>query len=165
MMKPILIVMILSIALTFFFADRANEVPNFQHPQYQIYTAGQPSPEDFQQIAAMGIRTVINVLPEQERIAQEKQVVTANNMVYVAFPFQTYGFETETIEQFADLLLTSEKPILIHCSTGNHVGGLWFAYRVLAQRTPLWLALKEGREIGMKPELEERLFDWIVQHS
>ena len=164
-MKNLLVVVILPVALTFLFADPIDQVPNLQHPQYQIYTAGQPTPQGIEEIAAMGIKTVINVLPDNERIPQEAQVVTANNMGYAALPFQTHAFKMETIEQFADLLLTSEKPVLIHCSTGNHVGGLWFAYRVLAQKTPLWLALKEGREIGMKSDLEERLFDWVVQHS
>jgi uncharacterized protein (TIGR01244 family) len=160
-----LLVMILPLAFTFLFAEPANQVPNFQHPQYQIYTGGQPSPDGFEWIAAMGIKTVINVLPDQERIPEEAGVVNANNMEYVMLPFQTYAFEMETIEQFADLLMTSQKPVLIHCSTGNHVGGLWFAYRVIAQKAPMWLALREAREIGMQPQLEERLFTWVAQHS
>jgi uncharacterized protein (TIGR01244 family) len=153
------------IVFTFAFSQALDPIPNLQHPQYQIYTAGQPTDEGFRQLATMGIKTVINVLPEKECIPGETQIVTANGMKYITVPFNLNGFNKETILRFAQILDQVEKPVLIHCSTGNHVGGMWFAYRVIAEKAPLWLALKEARQIGMKPQLEDSLFDWVVKQS
>lgn len=153
------------IIFTFAFGQSLDQIPNLQHPQFQIYTAGQPTEEGFRQAAAMGIKTVINVLPEKECIPDEAKMVTANGMKYITIPFHTSGFKKDTIMQFAEILDQAEKPVLIHCSTGNHIGGMWFAYRVMAQKAPLWLALKEGRQIGMKTELEDPLFDWVTKQS
>jgi uncharacterized protein (TIGR01244 family) len=104
-------------------------------------------------------------LPEKEFIQDEARMVKENGMVYITVPFETSGFSKETIDRFAQVLNTAEKPVLVHCRTGNHVGGLWFAYRVISQKTPLWLALKEGRTIGMKPELEDGIFNWVVKQT
>jgi uncharacterized protein (TIGR01244 family) len=164
-MKNVIVVIIILNILTILSAKPVNQVPNLQNPQYDIYTAGQPTEEGFQQVAAMGIKTVINVLPERYCLPGEAEMVVANNMTYRTQPFQTSEFRKETILQFADLLKNSKKPVLIHCSTGNHVGGLWFAYRVLKQRIPLSQALEEGRKIGMRPVLEGALLDWIVSQD
>ncbi len=49
-------------------------------------------------------------------------------MTYISFPFETSGFKLQTIRNFGMLLEKTPKPMLIHCSTGNRVAGLWFGY-------------------------------------
>ena len=110
----------------------------------------------------MGIKSVINVLPEKECLAQEEMFVTEQKMVYNKFPFEPGKLNMAMVQKFGVLLQNQQRPVLIHCSTGNHVAGLWFAYRVLAEKAPLALALKEARTIGLQPEMENRIFDWVV---
>lgn len=162
-MRYIIVLFILLIAFPILLAD--DNIPNLQQPSYKIFTSGQPTEEGFRLLDAMGFKTVVNVLPEPECLANEKQMVTSNNMVYRTFPFDLTAFKLATIHEFAALLKTVDKPVLIHCSTGNHVGGLWFAYRALIDKVPLPEALKEGRQIGMKPELEDALFTWVTAQS
>lgn len=159
-MKYVLALFFVLIAFAFTFADE--NLPNLQQPSYKIYTAGQPTETGFQQAADMGVKTVINVLPEKDCIANEEQTVTSKKMTYHALPFSTTDFKMSTVRDFAVLIKSVEKPVLVHCSTGNHVGGLWFAYRVLMEKAPLPIALIEGRQIGMKPELEDALFAWVI---
>ncbi len=142
----------------------AGEIPNLQQPQDKIFTSGKPDQGGFDHIAASGIKTVINVLPERNCVPGEAEIVMSNNMDYRTVPFHLFEFRKETIEQFADVLKNAQKPVLIHCGTGNHAGGIWFAYRVLVEKAPLDEALKEGRMIGMRKELEERLFDWVLEN-
>jgi uncharacterized protein (TIGR01244 family) len=146
----------------FLFAIPANLVPNLQSPRPEVYTSGQPTNEGFEQLANEGIRSVINVLPEKYCVKDEAQIVMANGMAYRAIPFNTSSFRKETVEQFADILRTIKKPVLIHCSTGNHVGGMWFSYRYLIENRKLEEALMEGRMIGLRPELEKDLVTWVV---
>lgn len=162
-MRYILALFLVILAFTFTLADQ--NLPNLQQPSYKIYTAGQPTEEGFKQLAEMGVKTIVNVLPEKECVPNEEQTVKSNKMEYHALPFSTTDFKMATIRDFATLMKTVNRPILVHCSTGNHVGGLWFAYRVLIEKSPLPVALIEGRQIGMKPDLEDALFTWVINQS
>lgn len=151
--------------ITFGFSIPAEEVPNFQVARYEVFASGQPTQEGFRLLAESGMKTVINVLPTAECMMNEENMVKTNDMVYEHFPFETSGFKRETFENFAVLLAKAEKPVLVHCSTGNHVGGLWFGYRVLVDKAPLPLALKEARRIGMKSDLEDAMFHWLTSQQ
>ena len=161
-MKSLTLLITILATFVFILAYSVDQIPNLQQPQVFVYTSGQPSEEGFRKLSAMGIKTVINVLPENQCVPNESEIVTANNMTYRSVPFHLSGFKKETIEHFAEVLKKAEKPVLIHCATGNHVGGLWFAYRVLEQDIPFEQAISEGRKIGMRPELENALFLWIA---
>ena len=163
-MKHKVSILVLLAAFSAFGAAGIDEpIPNLQQPKYMIFTAGQPTAVGFDQIAAMGVKTVINVLPEKECLEGEDIVVTSNGMEYQQLPFDPAGLSMEKLGKFAELLSRAEKPVLIHCSTGNHVGGLWFAYRVLLNNASLPQALKEARRIGMKPAMEDVVFQWITE--
>lgn len=154
-----LLLIVLGAALAF----GTDQIPNLQQPRFNIYTAGQPTDDGFKEIAAMGVKTVINVLPEKDCLPEEASMVENHKMAYRTLPFDTTGFKMETVREFAKMLeIAREQPILIHCSTGNHVAGLWFAYRVLIEKAPIAPALKEARRIGLKPELEDSLFNWVL---
>ena len=146
----------------FVFGYSVDQIPNLQQPKVFVYTSGQPSEEGFSKLSSMGIKTVINVLPENQCVPNEGELVRANNMTYRSVPFHLSGFKKHTMEHFAEVLKRADKPVLIHCATGNHVGGLWFAYRLLEQNIPLEQALAEARKIGMRPELENALYLWIA---
>ncbi|HEY7162077.1 MAG TPA: sulfur transferase domain-containing protein [Acidobacteriota bacterium] len=161
-MKNLALFITLIGTFVFVFGYSVDQIPNLQQPQVFVYTSGQPSAEGFQKLSEMGIKTVINVLPENQCVPNEFEMVTANHMTYRSVPFHLSGFKKQTIEHFAEVLKKAEKPVLIHCATGNHVGGLWFAYRLLEQNIPLEQALSEARKIGMRPELENDLYLWIA---
>lgn len=139
--------------------------PNLQAPRPQIYTSGQPTETGFREAAAMGVKTVVNVLPEKDCWKVEPAVVGNQGMTYKTIPFSTTTFDRQAIRKFETALKTAQKPILIHCRTGNHAGGLWFAYRVLIEKAPVENALNEARKIGMKPDLEARLVKWVSQQK
>jgi uncharacterized protein (TIGR01244 family) len=161
-MKINIAFVIFSVIFVMGFAGTAG-IPNFQSPRYEIYTAGQPNEEGFQQVAAMGVKSVINVLPEKECLKDEEMMVVNNKMIYNKFPFNPSNVNMAMVQKFGQLLQNQEKPVLIHCSTGNHVGALWFAYRVLGEKAGLATALKEARQIGLTPEMENAIFDQVVQ--
>jgi uncharacterized protein (TIGR01244 family) len=147
----------------FAFAAPTGDLPNLQHIRYQVFTSGQPTIVGYSELTTMGIQTVINVLPEQECQPGEESMVRANNMKYLHEPFHPNDLNRKTVEEFTVLLHSAKKPLLIHCSTGNHVGGLWLAYRVLIERAPLATAIDEARRIGIQPAMEEAVVSWISE--
>jgi protein tyrosine phosphatase (PTP) superfamily phosphohydrolase (DUF442 family) len=66
------------------------------------------------------------------------------------------------VERFAYVLETAKKPVLIHCSTGNHAAAVWFSYRMLYEDASLDQALVEARLIGLRPQLEETLIGSVL---
>jgi uncharacterized protein (TIGR01244 family) len=149
----------------FVYADPNDSIPNLQQVRYTVFSAGQPTVIGYGQLAAMGVKTVINVLPTKECLPEEPTLAMVNGMTYHNIPFDPTQLTVKTLEEFALVLQSSEKPVLIHCSTGNHVGGMWFAYRVVIEKAPLALALKEGRRIGMQPAMEDMVFQWVTNPS
>jgi uncharacterized protein (TIGR01244 family) len=164
-MKYSILLIVALISFSFVYAQQLDPLPNLQQPRFSVFTSGQPTVEGFRLIADTGIQTVINVLPSADCLTNEAGIVSGNKMDYYHFPFETSGFQKDTFEEFAILMAKVKKPVLIHCSTGNHVGGLWFGYRVLVDRAPIATALKEARRIGMKPALEDEMFNWLASQQ
>ncbi len=138
-----------------------DSLPNLYQPRDDIYTSGQPTSAGFDQLSSMGIRSVINVLPERDCIPGENGMVISQGMKYYQVPFDPQGLNVGTIHHFARLLCTVDRPVLVHCSTGNHAGGMWMAYRVLIEHASLPQAIAEGRMIGMRPSMEIVVLRWL----
>ncbi|MCI0618346.1 hypothetical protein L0244_35665, partial [bacterium] len=77
-----------------------DSLPNLLNPRIDIYTAGQPTEEGFQKLAAMGVKSVINVLPEKECMSGEANIVQNNKMEYHSFPFDPATIKLETVQKF-----------------------------------------------------------------
>ena len=157
--KFVFVIGLMSVAFLF---AMDSDLPNLHQPRLMIFTAGQPTSVGYRLLRQMGVMTVINVLPEQECDPGERTMVAGNNMVYFSHPFDPTSLNKETVVQFGKLIKNVEKPVLVHCSTGNHVGGLWFAFRVLIEKAPVDIAISEGRQIGMKPEMEDAVLRWLA---
>jgi uncharacterized protein (TIGR01244 family) len=160
-MKTYIVLFIFFLGLGVAMPITGDNVPNLQSLRNGVFTAGQPTMIGFDQLAAMGINTVINVLPVDECEPGEPEMVTSRNMKYFHLPFDPEGLNAETVLRFAELMDYTEKPVLIHCSTGNHVGGLWLAYRVMMEYAPLPQAVSEARFIGMQPAMESAVLEWL----
>jgi protein tyrosine phosphatase (PTP) superfamily phosphohydrolase (DUF442 family) len=139
-----------------------SDLPNLFQPRYLILTSGQPTNLGYRLLQGMGVQTVINVLPEMECDPGERSMVIANNMVYFSHPFDPTSLNRGTVIEFGKMIKNVDKPVLVHCSTGNHVGGLWLAFRVLIENAPVGTAISEGRMIGMKPEMENTVLQWLA---
>jgi uncharacterized protein (TIGR01244 family) len=161
-MRYLLAISILLTTMGFGLPGIDDAIPNLYQLRNGIFTSGQPSDSGFRQLADMGFKSVINVLPDAECIPGEPGRVTPTGMKYYRLPFDPQNLDLGTVHEFAKLLTTAREPMLIHCSTGNHVGGLWLAYRVLVEHASLPVAIQEGRRIGMKPGMEKSVLTWLA---
>jgi uncharacterized protein (TIGR01244 family) len=122
------------------------------HRFSRVYLAGQPGEEDFQKIAAAGLRTVINLRQAEEISWDESAAARRQGLEYHNIPFQSP--ESLTAEVFVEvlhLLEAAEKhPLLLHCDSGNRAGALWFAHRRLNDGISEEAALKEAEQVGLK---------------
>ncbi len=90
----------------------------------------QPSPEDIDQLAEKGFRTIISNRPRGETEDQPdmqalRDRAEALGMMWREVPVKPGEYSQAEIEAFAETLQSSPTPILGFCRTGKRVAHLW----------------------------------------
>ncbi len=106
-------------------------IDNFGQVDDHYYRGGQPKNQDFADLAAAGVKTVINLIDGTD--ANEKAMVEASGMRYVAIPMTTHVVPTpaQLAEFLKDVTDPSNQPVFVHCIGGRHRTGVMTAvYRM-----------------------------------
>jgi len=124
--------------------------------------AGRPSREALGLLAERGYRTVLNTRGLEELAWNEAAVVESLGMTYVSIPmpYPIHAISDDQVARFAELLEKGERPMLLHCSSGNRVSGLWAVWLVEHAGVSADEALRLGSLAGMtriRAKAEERL--------
>ncbi|MBZ0267078.1 hypothetical protein K8I85_02895 [bacterium] len=125
--------------------------------------AGQPTEGALRALAGQGYRTVVNMRGVAEMEWNEQALVESLGMTYLAvpMPYPIEKIDGGWVEEFDALMAAPDaRPMLIHCSSGNRVGGLYGVW--LAERKGLGRAqaLDRAAAAGMtriRPVVEKRL--------
>src|SRR6185295_12639923 len=99
-------------------------IKNFGQMDDRFFRGGQPKENDYQQLAALGIKTVIDL--QNNPTDYEKRDVEALGMKYVNIPMSDKDYpETAKINQFLKLV---DDPgtgkFYVHCAGGRHRTGV-----------------------------------------
>lgn len=107
-------------------ADPTTLVRNGKMPLEGVLTGGQPTDEQLTALRDAGFQTVINLrLPTERGVAGEAETVADLGMTYVSIPVNgKAGLNEENASALAAALAEAEKPVLLHCGSGNRVGAL-----------------------------------------
>ena len=115
-----------------------------------LLIGGQPTPAQFEELAAAGYKHIINVRSAGEMAGSDEPAqVEALGMVYTHISVAgSAGLTDENVRLFDEALGSVEGPIVVHCATGNRVGAL-FALRArnlegVSARDALALGLATG---------------------
>jgi protein tyrosine phosphatase (PTP) superfamily phosphohydrolase (DUF442 family) len=143
---------VLSASLALAFGAGVRGVPNFRTVNDQVYGGGQPSSEGFRNLAAMGIKTVVDLREPGHRSDSEKKLVKALGMKYVSVPMK--GMKTPTSKQISHALKAlrddSKGPVFVHCRRGaDRTGVVLACYRIEHDQWDNGRALREARSYGM----------------
>jgi uncharacterized protein (TIGR01244 family) len=120
-------------------------------PAPQLYVTGQPAAADWRAFADAGVGTVINLRTAGEMQGRdEHEEVAASGMRYLELPIDGAGAVTpDNARRLGELLREAQGPVLLHCASGNRVGGL-LALMKAGEGMPADEALAFGRSAGMK---------------
>ena len=134
------------------FAQSPAGVSNFHCINEQLYRGAQPSAEGFQNLARLGVKTVIDLRGGTSRAMAEKKMVEAAGMRYVNLPFS--GHAAPSAEQVAEVMALfnsgSAGPVFVHCRRGaDRTGTVVACYRVLHDHWSNEKALTEAKADGM----------------
>ncbi len=99
-------------------------IKNFGQMDERFFRGAQPKENDYQQLAALGIKTVIDL--QDDPTAYEKQNVEALGMTYINIPMSDKDYpETAKIDQFLKLVDDpSTGKFYVHCAGGRHRTGV-----------------------------------------
>jgi protein tyrosine/serine phosphatase len=99
-------------------------IKNFGQMDDRFFRGGQPKQDEYKELAALGITTVIDL--QDDPTSYEKQNVEALGMKYINIPMSDKDYpETAKIDQFLKLVNdpTTGK-FYVHCAGGRHRTGV-----------------------------------------
>lgn len=125
------------LSLVFFAAAQAAQrnnsvgISNFGCINEKFYRGAQPGRRDYSDLAALGVKTVIDLQQDGER--DEQRLVEAAGMKFYRIGMRDDAWPTEAqASQFLSLVAdASNQPVFVHCHGGRHRSGAMTAiYRM-----------------------------------
>ncbi|MGE3840316.1 MAG: tyrosine-protein phosphatase [Vicinamibacterales bacterium] len=141
-------------------AVHANPLPStdalarFRQVDAALYRGAQPTAEQFEALAKLGIRTVVNL----RRDGDEQRLVESLGMQYVDLSASLHpfgfggGLEARIVDRFFQIIDDpASGPVFVHCRRGaDRTGTLVAMYRIARQGWTVADAYDEARALGMR---------------
>jgi uncharacterized protein (TIGR01244 family) len=121
------------------------DIANFGRVNANYYRGGEPDRNDYADLAALGIKTVID-LRSDDGDPHAQQLAEQSGMNYVAIPMTTHEPPSgEEIDEFLRTVNSAEhQPVYVHCVGGRHRTGVMTAvYRMTHESWTADQAFKE----------------------
>lgn len=127
-----------------------------------VYRGAQPKPEGYATLAAMGIRTVINL----RLLHSEREAVTAAGMKSIEIPMNTFkDVNAEKVKRAIALLRDpANQPVFVHCAHGqDRTGIVVAAYRMEADGWSREDAIAEMQAFGFN-DIWHELMEFVRKY-
>jgi tyrosine-protein phosphatase SIW14 len=140
-------------------------LPNFHKVDDELYRGGQPSRDGFNNLAKLGIKTVVDLRIPGGQSDHEKQVVESLGMRYIHLPLHGGDMPTQADvgRAFSILLDSSQCPVFVHCREGKDRTGMIIAcYRISHDGWTNIRALAEAKSYAFR-EIKPAMENYIKQ--
>ena len=146
-------------------------IKNFGQINTNYYRGAQPEGQDFAELKALGVKTVINLIKDEK--GEEPALVKQAGMTYVHIPMTTSVPPTpEQIKQFLSLVEDpASQPVFVHCVGGKHRTGVMTAvYRMTEDGWSADQAFQEMKQFKfgadfMHPEFKSFVYHYQPDHT
>ena len=120
-------------------------------PRPGLCACGQPAPGAWRALAHAGIRTVVNLRPDDELPDRDEATEVAEaGMNYVHIPVRDANdLCRSAAERLHQVLVQSPSTVLVHCGTANRAGALIALADAWCGSGQVENALAMGRDAGM----------------
>ena len=140
-------------------------IDNFARVNDTYYRGAQPEGDDYAALAALGVKTVIN-LTSDDAVANEQAMVEKNGMRYINIPMDTRRNPTATqLDQFLSIVNdAASQPVYVHCVGGKHRTGVMTAiYRMTHDGISGKAAFQEMKQYKYGPDFLHPEFKKFVE--
>src|SRR5262249_1266005 len=110
---------------------KVESIENFGQVNSHIYRGGQPKGEDYRRLAALGIKTIVDLRGDRE--SDSRELTEGAGMRYINLPLTPKQYpQGDVANRFLEIVNDQENwPIYVHCSGGRHRTGVMIAvYRI-----------------------------------
>ena len=139
------------------------DIYNFAKVHDDYYRGGQPLDDDYADLAAIGVKTVIDLTNDADGREEEKVMVEKYGMAYLHLPMSTRKPPTE--QEIATFLAAVEADgaVYVHCVGGRHRTGVMTAvYRMTKDGLSGDQAFKEMKQYKYGPDFLHPEFKQFV---
>lgn len=131
----------------------APRIDNFAKVNDGYYRGGQPLDSQYADLAALGVKTVINLIGGEDVRDEEKAMVEKNGMTYLHIPMSTRKAPTEKEIAAFMSAVDAEGAVYVHCVGGKHRTGVMTAvYRMTRDGLTGDQAFKEMKQYNYGPD-------------
>ena len=112
---------------------------NYYQVSERIASSGQPAENDFQEIAALGYNTVINLalVTSEKAIINEGDIVTNLGLSYIHIPVLWNNPTQEQFNIFASIMQQqSTNKVWVHCALNMRVSAFLYLYNIIYLNMP-----------------------------
>ena len=130
-------------------------IDNFARVNDNYFRGAQPVGSDYAELAALGVKTIINLTSAEDGQFDEREAVEKNGMRYVHIPMSTRRAPTD---QELAIFLTAvneagSQPVYVHCVGGRHRTGVMTAvYRMTRDGLSGEQAFREMKQFNYGPD-------------
>jgi len=140
-------------------------IPNFHRVDEHLFRGAQPAASEFQRLAQLGIKTVLDLREEGHSVSEQK-LVEAAGMRYVSLPMS--GVLAPSDQQISHALAVLEDsangPVFVHCRRGaDRTGTVIACYRIAHYGWQNRQALDEAHTFGMS-WLERGMRSYVLHY-
>ena len=124
----------------------------FHKVNKHLYRGALPSLPGLRALSSLGIVTILDLRPANEKSSDEEHEVTGLGMHYVNIPMRGFSAPSqEQIERGLQVLQDPRNwPVFVHCQFGvDRTGTLIACYRIQVESWPNRKAQEEAEELGM----------------
>ena len=128
-----------------------SNISNFGCINENFYRGAQPKSRDFADLAAMGVKTVVDLQEDGER--NEEQMVKAAGMKFFRIGLSDSSWPSrDKAEQFLEIANNpANQPVFVHCHGGRHRAGIMTAiYRMTHDGWTADRAYAEMKQYGFE---------------
>lgn len=108
-------------------------VANANQALAHVITGGQPSPAHFRSLREAGVEVVIDIRdPMEPRGFDEPALLRELGMEYINIVVTDARLTDETLDRITEVMrLNADRSTLVHCASGNRVGGSLIPHLIL----------------------------------
>jgi protein tyrosine/serine phosphatase len=142
-------------------------LPNFHKVNERLYRGAQPLPGGMKELAALGIKTVINLRGEGEGERMEKTEAEAAGLRYFSVQLPGYGRPNDAqVEKVLSIIDDARNwPVFVHCHHGeDRTGTIIAVYRISHDGWTSEQAKKEAKQYGMS-RFQFAMKDYIEDYA
>lgn len=142
-------------------------IKNFGKINDRIYRGGQPEGDEYRQLVALGIKTIVDLRLDSEPGA--KEAAEQAGLRYINLPLEPKGYpKADAAQRFLSIVNNEANgPYYVHCAGGRHRTGVMIAvYRMEVDKWDIEQAYKEMKDFDFYTRMGHGCYkDYIFDYS